>query len=161
MGESECRARVNKPCAGHGLIPASFCRQGPCSTSPEETGLPGVASPSPCPREPQGKGKCLGSVGSPLPGTMEIHCCSCFWLGFTMSCLWLLYSNTFHSACSHVLVDWKRLWMLDNPQLPNFPGSPVLDVSPVSLLEGEGVCRVGTCPSKGDASAPQILAWRP
>lgn len=29
---------------------------------------------------------------------------------------------------------------LDNPQLPSFLGSPVLNVIPVSLLEGEGTC---------------------
>lgn len=50
---------------------------------------------------------------------------------------------------------------LDSPQLPNFLGGLVLNVSPVSLLEGEGTCSMGTCPSKGHASAPETLAWRP
>lgn len=50
---------------------------------------------------------------------------------------------------------------LDCPQLPGFLGGPVLDVSPVSLLEGESTCSMGRCPSKGHASAPETLAWRP
>lgn len=50
---------------------------------------------------------------------------------------------------------------LDSPQLPSLVGSPVLDVNPVSLLEGEGTCSMGTCPSKSDASPPETLVWRP
>lgn len=50
---------------------------------------------------------------------------------------------------------------LGSPQLPSVLEIPVLDVSPVSLLEGEGTCSMGTCPNKGNASPPETLAWRP
>lgn len=105
----------------------------------------------------------VGSVGSPLP------------LGSQDSLLLLFLAWLYHFQLSvAVILQHIPLCLqprvgglekvvdghLDGPQLPGFLGSLVLDVSPVSVLEGEDIGTMRTCLSKGNASAPEPLACR-
>lgn len=171
MGESEFRARVNKTCAGHGLIcipclllpgSHSFCQARTLLYLSRRDRIAWCALPLPqaweSPSEEEGV---LGLWALPSLGQWRFTTAPASGLALPCSAVCGCYSPT-HSTLLAATCWWtgKGCGCLIVHNFPIFLKS-CSGCQPVSLLEGEGMCRVGTCPSKGDASAPQTLAWRP